>query len=163
MCGCRCFNRDDRLTSPLYVSSAYQPAPCCQRFHFTRPPTPPLPLDIYTNPFVEDSLGLLSLSVCVCVCVWTSVTPPPRGLQHSLSASSLVGVTMSGLFLRGPQSTTLWASGGERGTKDKSSFRPQPPWFWARTVTHWPNVIESNLQNILWSWQWSNLIVYDAN
>lgn len=65
------------------AASAYQPAPRPEhRFHFTRAPTPRLPLDVYTDPFIEDSLGLLY--VCVCVCEHNSLGP-----QHSLSAWSL--------------------------------------------------------------------------
>lgn len=76
--GCQGFNRDDQLTSRLYFSSAYQKAPCPERcFHFTGPPTPQLPLDVYTDPFIEDSLGLLPLFVCMylCVCVCVHIAP----------------------------------------------------------------------------------------
>lgn len=71
--GCWCFNRYDQLTSLLHVSGAYHQAPCPERcFCFTGPPTPQLPLDVYTDPFIEDSLGLRSPFVFVCVCVCTT-------------------------------------------------------------------------------------------
>lgn len=91
----QCFNRYDQLTSLLHFSGAYHQAPCPEHcFYFTGPPTPQLPLDVYTDPFIEDSLGLLSLFVCLCVSAWL-----PWATTQCVCIQ-LCGVTMLGLFLR---------------------------------------------------------------
>lgn len=121
------FNRDDQLTSPLYVSGAYQPAPCPDhRFHFTGPPTPWLPLDVYTDPFIEDSLGLL----CVCVCVCVHMTP----LGHSTACLHWASSSNNAEFVPPDHSQTQSTRGGESVTKGKWSLRPQPPWCEHKTL-----------------------------
>lgn len=99
MGGCPCFNRDDQLTSLLYVG-AYQPAPCPEhRFHFTGLPTPRLPLDVYTDPFIEDSLGRLSLFVCF-VCMWVCACARIPWATTQLVCIELRGLTTPSLFLQ---------------------------------------------------------------
>ena len=88
------------------------------------PPTPQLPLDVYTDPFTEDSLGLPSAFVCICVCVCARL--PWATTQ--LVCTEPCGVTTPGLF-PSDHSHTLRARGptSERVDKDKWSFRPEPP------------------------------------
>lgn len=93
--------------------------------HFTGPPTPWLPLDVYTDPFIEDSLGLLSLCMCVCLCAHNSPGP-----QHSLSALSPVEQQCRVCSSR-PQSNTECQG---RGKHDQGQVVIQAPatLMWAR-------------------------------